>query len=307
VGGELRVTATWPEDLEGKASAVPASGQVLPQMHGADLAAPVSHGGELLGALTVRKRPGERLSPSEEKLALHLASQAGLVLRNLRLTEELQARLEDLRASRRRMVAAQDAERRRLERNLHDGAQQQLVALSVKVRLTQQAATRDPAAATTLVQDLAREAGDAVQTLRDLSQGIYPTMLTEHGLAGALRRQAAKAALPVTVQAEGIGRFPQEAEAAVYFCILEALQNIAKYADATAAVVHLEAGDGELRFSVTDDGRGFDPATVARGSGTRNMADRLDAVGGAVEVQSAPGAGTSVRGRVPTRVVEPPP
>jgi signal transduction histidine kinase len=138
----------------------------------------------------------------------------------------------------------------------------------------------------------------ALDDLRDLARGIYPPLLADRGLAAALDAQARKAAVPTTVDADGVGRFDPQVEAAVYFCALEALQNVAKYADATAATVRLRADDGWVRFQVEDDGRGFE-LEDASGSGIQGMADRLDAIGGSLEIQSAPGTGTVVRGRVP--------
>jgi signal transduction histidine kinase len=252
----------------------------------------------LLGALTVGKRQGESLTPVEEKLLGDLASQAGLVLKNVGLTAELLQRLEDLRASRQRLVAAQDEERRRLERNLHDGAQQNLVALKVKLGLAEAFAEKDPAKAKELVGQLKADADEALETLRDLARGIYPPLLADKGLAAALESQARKATLPVTVETDGIGRYPQEIEAAVYFCVLEALQNIQKYAAATRAVVRLHDRDGRLGFEVEDDGKGFDPEHAEKGSGLTNMGDRLDALGGSIEFTSVPGR-TSIRGRLP--------
>src|SRR5439155_2152278 len=201
--------------------------------------------------------------------------------------------------SRMRLVAAQDKERRRLERNLHDGAKQQLVALAVKVKLAQVVAGRDQQRTEAIYTEVQSDAQDALENLRDLARGIYPPLLADQGLFAALQSQARKAAMPVTVDADSLGRYPQEAEAAVYFCCLEALQNVAKYADASSVRVKLGIEDGELTFEVSDDGRGFDSATTPLGSGLQNMADRLAALGGTVEVQSQPGAGTTVRGRIP--------
>jgi signal transduction histidine kinase len=221
-----------------------------------------------------------------------LASQAGLVLRNVRLIEEL-------KASRQRLVAAQDEERRRLERNLHDGAQQQLVALSVKVRLAQQLTARDPVGASAMLQDVQADATDALENLRQLARGIYPPLLADKGLVTALEAQVRRASIPVRVRGEGVERYGQDVEAAVYFSCLEALQNIAKYAEATQAEIVLSNGGGVLRFEVRDDGVGFDPASTGYGTGLQGIADRLAALEGAVEVHSAPGEGTTVRGHVP--------
>jgi signal transduction histidine kinase len=295
----LRAAATWPVDANGRAS-LAVTGQLLPAIPETDRAVPVSHQGQLLGALTVSKRRGEALTPVEEKLLEDLASQAGLVLKNVGLTAELLQRLEELRASRQRLVAAQDEERRRLERNLHDGAQQNLVALKVKLGLAEAFAEKDPARAKELLGQLKTDADEALETLRDLARGIYPPLLADKGLAAALESQARKATLPVDVQADGIGRYPQDLEAAVYFCVLEALQNVQKYAEATHAIVQLADAGDELRFEISDDGKGFDTKTARKGAGLTNMADRLDALGGGVDIDSTPGRGTRLAGRVPT-------
>jgi signal transduction histidine kinase len=300
-GDIMRQAASWPVD---SAAAEPARvvGDSVPDMREVDRAVEVRHQGELLGALAVTKRQGESLTPVEEKLVDHLAHQAGLVLKNVGLTAELLQRLDDLRASRQRLVAAQDEERRRLERNLHDGAQQNLVALKVKLGLAETLAEKDPARAKALVGELQSDADEALETLRDLARGIYPPLLADKGLAAALESQARKATVPVDVQAGGIGRYPQDLEAAIYFCCLEALQNVQKYAHATRATVGLTERDAELSFEIEDDGRGFDPTSTPRGSGLTNMGDRLEALGGSVEVRSTPGAGTRLSGRIPIPV-----
>jgi signal transduction histidine kinase len=297
VGEQLVPTATHPLGSNGL-TATAVTGQLLPQLPGSDRAVPVRHQGELLGALAVRKRPGESLTPIEEKLLDDLAHQAGLVLKNVGLTAELVARLEDLRASRQRLVAAQDEERRRLERNLHDGAQQHLVAIKVKLSLTEALMGKDIEKARSTLHQLKADADEALTTLRDLARGIYPPLLADQGLAAALEAQARRATLPVTVEAEGIRRHSQEVEAAVYFCCLEALQNVQKYARATRATVRLGETDDELTLTVEDDGEGFDPSTVRRGAGLTNMTDRLDALGGGLVVDSSPGRGTRLHGRV---------
>jgi signal transduction histidine kinase len=232
------------------------------------------------------------LGPDRERLVEDVATQTALVLANVRLIEEL-------RESRRRIVSAQDERAKALERNLHDGAQQQLVALAVKQRLAGSLVERDPAQAKAMLDDIQVQTQEALETLRDLARGIYPPLLADKGLGAALEGQARKAALPVQVETEGIGRYPREVEAAVYFCCLEALQNVAKYADASRAVVRLAGDDGVLRFEVHDDGTGFDPGSTSFGSGLQGMADRLDAIRGSLGVHSVPGEGTTIIGTVP--------
>ncbi len=277
--------------------------------------APITHGGELLGFIVVeRPADAERFSDADESVLAELARQVGLALHNLQLDSalqeslrQLQRRAEELRASRARVVAAADAERRKIERNLHDGAQQHLVALAVTVRLAQQLAETDPRQARELLQQLGHDLQDAVQELRDLAHGIYPPVLMDRGLVAALESAAARASLPVEIVTDGeVGRFPQEVEAAVYFCCLEALQNAGKHAGegaaATVTIGRAAGADGldALTFTVADDGAGFDPAgTAGRGHGFVNMGDRLGAIGGTVEVDSTPGRGTRVSGTVP--------
>jgi signal transduction histidine kinase len=271
---------------------------MLPVFGAATRAVAVRHGDELLGAITLHKPRNEPVSATEDKLLEHLASQAGLVLRNVRLTAELQARIDDLRASRRRLVQAQDTERHRIERNLHDGAQQQLVALNVQLTLLEDAAD-EPGEVREITGELRAGLRAALDDLRALARGIYPPLLADQGLSAALHAQAGKAPLPVEIEADGIGRYPREAEAAAYFCILEALQNVAKYAQASRATIALSCPDGHLGFTVTDDGDGFDPAKATHGTGLQGMADRLAAVGGTLRVDAAPGSGTTVNGTLP--------
>jgi signal transduction histidine kinase len=298
-GAMLRQAASWPADSADLAEPARIVDDALPAVPGADRVVAVRHQGELLGALAISKRAGESLTPIEEKLVDDLAQQAGLVLKNVGLTAELLARLEDLRASRQRLVAAQDEERRRLERNLHDGAQQNLVALKVKLGLAEMLAEKDPERARTLLGELKADTDETLDTLRDLARGIYPPLLADKGLAAALAAQARKATLPVEVAANGIGRYPQEIEAAVYFCVLEALQNIQKYAQAQSATVRLTQSIGELSVEIRDHGKGFQSDSTKRGSGLQNMEDRMDALGGTIEVSSAPGSGTIVTACLP--------
>jgi signal transduction histidine kinase len=291
VGQTLRAVATWPGELDPRSPTMPLSGEELPSIPGVSRAAPVLHQGELLGAITVTKPANDPLRPGEEKLIADVSSQAGLVLRNVRLIQEL-------RASRQRLVSAQDEERRKIERNIHDGAQQQLVALSVKLRLLEQLAERDPAKAKELASELQAESTDALEDLRNLARGIYPPLLADRGLVPALESQVRKSSVPVTIEAEGLARYPQDIEAAVYFCCLEALQNVAKYAEADAATIRLSDGSGVLTFEVRDDGRGFDAGSTGYGTGLQGMQDRLDALGGSLLIRSAPDEGTSIVGQL---------
>jgi signal transduction histidine kinase len=295
--GQRVAAATWPAEAQ----------VVAPER--ADRAVTVRHQGEELGTLAVKKRPGEPVTPVEEKLLADLAAQAGQVLRNVRLTADLQARLQEisrqaieLRASRQRIVAAQDAERRRLERNIHDGAQQHLVALAVKLRLAATVAKRDAEKARPSIDGLRRQTKDALETLRALAAGLYPPVLRDGGIAAALSAQTALATTPLDVIDHLRGRYPEDLEAAVYFCCQEAMQNAAKHAHASRITIELGDQEGAVTFSVSDDGQGFDPSTARKGAGMQNMADRIAAAAGSLDVDSRPGAGTVVRGRVPAPV-----
>jgi signal transduction histidine kinase len=278
LGDELYPSAVFPPE-----SARPAD---LP-----DDAVDVLHQGEHLGSLSVTMPPSDPMDPARHKLVEDLAAQAGLVLRNVRLIGEL-------RASRQRLVAAQDEERRRLERNLHDGAQQQLVALSIQLKLARTMLDRDPGKTGELLDRLQSTAGDAIEDLRDLARGIYPPLLADKGLPTALEAQAKKAVVPTTVTADGVVRYTQDVEAAIYFSCLEAMNNVAKYAEASSATVALTQTDGHLTFVVTDDGRGFDPGSTGYGTGLQGIADRLDSIGGTLSVTSRIGAGTMITGTV---------
>ncbi|MCA1727624.1 MAG: histidine kinase, partial [Actinobacteria bacterium] len=298
-GGGVR-EVTWPEGHEGDDF---------------DRTLTIEHRGEPVGDLWVAKPHMEPLTSAEDKLLSDLASQAGLALRNVRLTVELQARLEeisrqaaDLRASRLRIVAARDAERRRLERDIHDGAQQQLAGMMVTLRLATDLVDRDPERSVALIDQLSQSAAETLDNLRDLAHGIFPPLLADKGLAAALHAQVRKSGLPVSLEvgeALGSARFDPEVEAAVYFCALEALANSAKHASGAAIQVTLEHRDGQLEFVVADRGPGFDPESSPRGIGLQNMADRMEALGGRVEVHSIPGEGTTVLGRIPERALEP--
>lgn len=291
VGSELLDEGSWP-DAE-RLEKVRLIDPISIEIPGASRVVPVRHQGELLGAISIHKAPGDPVSPVEDKLLSDVASQAGLVLRNVHL-------IEDLKASRQRLVTAQDAAARRLERNIHDGAQQQLVALAVKASLARGLARKHADEADAVLAQLQADAKDALDDLRELARGIYPPLLADKGLAVALGAQAQRSPIPVAVESDGIGRYPQEVEAAVYFCVLEGLQNVAKYAEAGSATIRLaETEDSFFAFEIRDDGRGFDTSAVGYGTGLRGMADRLDVIDGTLEVRSEVGHGTIVTGRVP--------
>lgn len=270
--------------------------------------APMTHSGQLFGLLVLERPEGEEeFSEEDDRVLTELARQVGLALQNSELDNALKATLEEvqrknaeLQQSRARIVASGDAERRKIERNLHDGAQQHLVALAVKLRLIQRVGEANPEQALAMVEEARSDVLATVEEVRALAHGIYPPLLMDRGLPEALQAAAGRASLPTTVTADGIARYEQDVEAAVYFCCLEALQNAGKHAgeDASAAV-EVVAEEGGLRFEVRDDGAGFDLVDGVRGHGFVNMADRLGAIGGSVEVWSAPGEGTRISGRIP--------
>ncbi len=293
VGSELVREASWPQ-------AEPRLGVVVSLADGpdptmsvpeADLAIPVWHQGQLLGVIGVRKSAGEQLSPGEAKLLRDLASQAGLVLRNVRLIEEL-------RTSRQRLVSAQDQERRRLERDLHDGAQQRLVAVSLALRMARMGIDRDKDADLEERLELTTtELALALAELREFARGVHPAILTERGLVAGLRSLAERSTVATTVQSGLDRRLPAPVEAAAYFVASEALANVAKYANATSVTVCLDAPDGVLTLDVADDGIGG--ADPSRGSGLRGLGDRVAAVDGTLDVDSPAGNGTRLTARIP--------
>jgi signal transduction histidine kinase len=302
VSGRPTLAATWPANADDDRTTP--SGQPDGVTAGGRRALTVRHGGQLLGVLRLQERPGVALTAVEERLFAGLAAQAGLVLRMVGLRAELEdrhaelaARAGELRASRERLIGTQDAERRRLERDIHDGAQQHLVALTVNLRLVQRIAVRSPERAARVLSEQADAAGVAIETLSSLSRGIYPRLLSDEGLVPALRSAVATSPIPVTVDAVGVGRLPAPVEAALYFCCMEAVQNAAKHSGALSVSVRLAKNGDRWHLTVRDDGTGFDPAVAGAdgpGTGLINMRDRLDAVGGTVTVGSPPGEGTTV-------------
>jgi signal transduction histidine kinase len=288
-GDVLRADASWPAGAE-PPSAVPLAGGELPAATAAGHLVAVRHRGELLGALSVAKKRGDAVTPTEDRLIGNLATQAGLVLRNAGLTEQLLARLAELRASRERLVTTQDTERQRLERDLRDGPQRELAGLAGKLGDAAHALGHDEARARALLNEVTSEIAGALASLRELARGIYPPLLADMGIAAALDAQARKAPIPVSVETDGIGRYPEEIEAAVYFCALEALRSAAWRAGASRAA---------LRFEVTGDGQRPASGAGPWDADLQAMADRVDALGGEILVAAAPGQGTRINGRVP--------
>jgi signal transduction histidine kinase len=279
-------------------------------------AAVVAHLGELLGLIVIERRGDDPpFTEDDDRVLAELARQVGLALHNVRLDsalqdslEQLEERNQELTASRLRIVTAADESRRRIERNLHDGAQQHLVALAVKVGLIKQLIDADRAAADEMLDQLRGDVQDTLEELRELAHGIYPPLLRDRGLEAALKAAANRSTLPVELLVDpDVGRHPAEAEAAVYFCCLEAMQNAAKHAGPAAAVtVTLAEQPGHLHFEVCDTGPGFDVATVSGGAGFVNMADRLGAVGGTLQATSSPGRGAKIGGDIPAVPLETP-
>ncbi len=295
-GDHFETAAVWPSDaglrrLDG--------GDAFTDPE-ADWSLGVFHDDELLGGLSLVKEAGEAVTPAEEGLLSDLASGLGLALRNAQLTGELRRQVTELEASRERVLVAADAARRELEHTLDSGPQQQLVALKVKLGPTRMLAEKSGAEKTaSLLGQLEQQAGDAIKAVRDFAGGIYPPTLEAEGLVMAIRQQVRSAALPVSISGEGCGRFPREVEAAVYFSVLESVQNATKYADASSVAITLSERGGALTFEVADDGNGFDPETVKLGAGLNGIADRLDTVGGTIHIDSTPGVGTTITGIVP--------
>lgn len=308
VSDRLTLAATWPPDANADQTPPTLRTEDTFVTDGGIRALPVRHGGQLLGMLRVQERPALALTLVEERLFAGLAAQAGLVLKWVGLHAELDARRADLlvrsdqiKASRERLIEAQDAERSRLERDLHDGAQQHLVALTVNLRLAHTIVGHSPNRARVVVSDQAVAALAAIETLSTLSRGIYPRELADEGLGEALRSAVAASAMPITINIQSAPRLPEAVEAALYFCCMEALQNVAKHSAARTVAVRVAEDSYGWQLTVVDDGRGFDQthASAAAGAGLANMHDRLDAVGGGVEVVSRSGTGTTVTATVP--------
>lgn len=287
-GDQMKVGASWP------AGSKPST---VPDPDGPGVFA-VTHNEIRVGVFEVIKPRGTALSSAERALIVDLAGSAGAVLGYQKLNDTLQAKADELAESRVRLVEAQDQERRRLERDLHDGAQQLIVALKVKIGLARGMAVRHGADdLEQLLEGLSAEAQGALEEVRNLARGIYPPVLQSDGLGSAVSALAADAPVEVLVDSDGLGRYDRDVEAAIYFEISEAVTNAIKHASGPIRVV-LGESNGEVRFSVSDQGQGFDVASANSGSGLQNLRDRIDAVGGTLLIESGRD-GTTVSGGVP--------
>jgi signal transduction histidine kinase len=276
---------------------------------------PVAHLGELLGLVCVYRPVGAAdFDDADDAALVELAHQLGLALHNVRLDSALQASLDELaernrelQASRLRIVNASDSSRREIERNLHDGAQQHLVALAVKVGLIRSIAQEDDDTETvlTMLDTLREDVQVTISQVRELAHGIYPPLLRDGGLGDALRAAATRSPLPCEVDVQLPGRYEQDVETAAYFCTLEAMQNAGKHAGEAARItVRARAVDGRLVVELCDDGVGFDLETVSLSHGFVNMRDRIGALGGDLEVWSAPGSGARITASIPAQPLD---
>ncbi len=283
------------------------SGPVVdPERVGAPWTVTVGYQGEPVGDLVVTKPANDPLTPAEQDLLRDLAAQAGLALHNVRLTEELGIRLRELdeqaaalRVSRERLVTARDAQRRGLQRDIHEGPERQLLDIRQRLHGVDEPEELD---------ELIVHANDTLDGLRDLARGIFPPLLAEQGVVAALRAHIRKVGANATVEA-AIGfadrRFDADTEAGVYFCCLQAIQNVIRHANNAASVVALSLDEDEIAFEIRDEGAGFDVATTPRGMGLQIVQDRVDALDGTLEVTSEPGRGTRIAVRLPVHELEP--
>ena len=285
VGTERVLTARWPAG----------------QHEVVGMPFPIKHQGKEIGQLIVSE-PSHSITGDLERLLIDVAGQAGLLLRNLHLTAELQTRVDELAESRLRIVSAQDVERRRLERDIHDGVQQHVVALMTKLQLARNQIRRKSNISANTLEEVQADAGRLLEELRELASGIHPTVLTDGGVVAAVRSRADRLPIKVVLHADPASRsrrYPEPIEAAGYFIACEALANILKHAGASRATVTISAVNGTLTVKVVDNGTGFDPSTAVR-SGLRGLQDRVETLGGRLEVTSVRGEGTTLSASLPT-------
>ncbi|MFC7724542.1 histidine kinase [Nocardioides sp. GCM10028917] len=302
VGEELRLLATHPPEA--------VVDEAAPRLYddrrrGGVHAVTVAHAGRPLGVVRVMGRQDRPLAPTAERLLGGLAAQAGMVLESAQLREELALRVQELtvrerelRRARVALVTAQDTERRRLERDIHDGAQQQLVALTINLKLAAVHVRTDPELAREVLQEQLAATGSAIQTLTDLARGMLPATLAQEGLAAALSEATAANPVPVLVRGGDVPRLPGGVEATLYFCALEAVQNATKHADSTRIDLLLESGPAGVSVAVEDNGSGIAPG-AHQGSGLANLSERAASVGGRLVLGGRPGGGTRIAVHVP--------
>jgi signal transduction histidine kinase len=269
----------------------------------------VLYRGEPVGEIAVSKPGAEQLINQERRLLQELASQAGVVLHNYRLTVELRSRLRELsiqdrelKESRERLVSAADTSRRAIEQAIHESVERKLVAIGSDLSSAEAALTNDPSQATAMLEDLAERTNETLEALRDLARGIYPPLLADKGLVVALEAHIRKVGLDATLEVDGElaeARFDRAVETSCYFCVRETLDNVARHASGAHAKVRIHRDAGRLVFSVSDQGPGFDMNDFQSRGGLQSMRDRIEASGGEVEITSAPGKGTTVTGWVP--------
>jgi signal transduction histidine kinase len=295
-GQLLEQQAAWPASSPAASTAGPVVMTAPDDLSGVlgDRVVPVRHRDELLGAIAVTKSGAEPVTRTEDEMLDHVASQAGLVLLNCRL-------VDDLQDSRERLVTSQDAQRRRLERDLHDGAQQSLVAIALMLRMATNQS--DPRALSRSAVDAAEALQSAIAELRELARGLHPAILTDRGLGPAISSLAERSPVPVLLDVSLARRLPGQVEGALYFVVAESLTNVAKYAHATQVTLTLADRDDHVTLQIADDGVGG--ADASRGSGLLGLTDRVAVVEGTFTVHSPPGGGTTIRCDVPVPTVVP--
>jgi signal transduction histidine kinase len=267
----------------------------------AALTAPLVHANQVVGRIDCGPKLEGAYVGADQELLTTLGRQAALSIRNSELTAELSDRLEELAASRMRLIQADDAARRRLERDLHDGVQQQLVGLLARLGLARNQLRRDPELAGATLRDASVDAQRALENVQELARGIHPAVLTDRGLVEAVRERATRMTIPVNVRADRLppgARFASDVEGAAYFFVSEALANVLKHAQARRVEVRFVGDDAGLVVEVEDDGRGFDAGRAKR-SGLRGLQDRIETLGGRLELTSRPGHGTLLQMDLP--------
>ena len=265
------------------------------------LSAPLIHDAHTIGVIECGPKVEGTYQKADQELLNNLGRQAALAIRNSQLSDELSDRLAELAASRARLVQAEEAGRRRLERDLHDGVQQELVGVLARLGLARNQLKRDPQLAETTLREVQVDAQRALEGLQELARGIHPAILTDRGLVEAVAERATRMPIPVEIHANGVGtgaRFPLELEGAAYFFVSEGLANILKYGAATRVQVRFHGGRDQLVIEVEDDGQGFEPNRVKL-SGLRGLQDRIEALDGRMDVASRPGRGTQLRAQLP--------